>query len=161
VLIVKYNKLASLFKPKIDVGDFVMERRLFEQSIDVILEDIDFSNVSAAADHVDSCKAATEDAERSLQKQIDLLNSNLAVEIRHHEPRLKVTLDRHGNCKVGYRNYPNFIVLRADPKNECFKCGSTPFERRFIRYHGQALEAPEFLGEAIAKFFKQQYRSMR
>ena len=137
-----------------------MDRRPFEEEIDVILEDISFDSATAAADQVEAAKMAADDAAKELRKEIELLNMKLATEIRVGDPRLKVTLGR-GNCTVRYRDYNNCLNFSADPKSQCFKCGMSPFERRFCRYHGHTLDNPEVLPGAIISFFKQQYGSMR
>lgn len=134
---------------------------MFEQSIDVILEDISFESASEALEDVNTKKIEANDAEKKLQQEIDALNGQLAIKIRRAEPRLKIILDRHGNCVVRYKRFRNCLVLTADPKTNGFKCGDSPFEKRFRRYHGHTLAKPEVLGDAIATFFRQNYRSLK
>jgi hypothetical protein len=103
-----------------------------------------------------------EEAEAGLRQQVESLNSRLALEIRRHNPALAVTMGRDGNCIIQYRSRGNRLNLRADPDGQVFECGVTPFERRFRRYHGHTLGlGVEVLGEAVAQYFRQNYRSIR
>jgi len=145
-----------------------MNRSLFEQTVDVLLEDIPsdgsppFSPAISALRRVNDAKEALGEAERGLQQQVEALNNRLALEIRRNNPALDVTMGRGGGCRIRYRNFGNCLNLCADPAQECFSCGSSPFERRFCRYHGHALSCgAEVLGKAVSDFFRQSYRSIR
>lgn len=138
-------------------------KRLFQQQVDVILEDIElFEPVSDAFRTVQDAKMATREAENTLAQEVDALHNCLALEIRRASPALNVTMGRDGHCRVCYKNYNNILSLCADPENECFTVGDSPFERRFRRYHGHCLNCePRVLGKAVGDFFRQNYRSLR
>jgi len=140
-----------------------MNRSLFSQSVDVILEDATFFKpATEALQQLQNAKDIVTSAESGLREHVDALNNRLALEIRRHNPALGVTLGRDGNCVVRYKGFGNCIKLTADPQEQRFKCGKTAFERRFRRYHGHTLDLDVgMLGEAVAKFFKQNYRSLK
>ena len=131
--------------------------------IDVILENSElFLSASEAATKLADAKRVVEAAEGDLRQQVEALNNRLALEIRRHNPALIVTIGRDGNCNVKYRNSGNTLSLRADPEAHKFVCGTNQFERRFCRYYGHTLAlGAGVLGEAVARFFKQNYRSIK
>jgi hypothetical protein len=140
-----------------------MARLLFSKAIDVILEDTEFFvPASEALRKLADAQKVVKEAEQDLQEQIETLHNRLALEIRRENPALNVIMGRDGACTVRYRQFGNALRFNADPETQNFSCGATAFERRFRRYHGHTLDlGVSALGEAVAKFFKQNYRSIR
>ena len=140
-----------------------MTRKLFSKTVDVILEDTEFFvPATEALQKLSDAQEVVKEAEQDLQEQIEAIHNRLALEIRRENPALNVIMGRDGSCTVKYRQFGNSLRFNADPETQQFSCGNTAFERRFRRYHGHTLElGVSALGEAIAKFFKQNYRSIR
>lgn len=140
-----------------------MAERMFSQVLDVLLEDAElFGPAVEALQQLDNAKGAVREAELALRQQIDVLNNQLALQIRRNNPNLVVALTRDNTCTVRYRNYNNSLNLKADPKQRIFGVGDTPFERTFTRYHGHTLAlGVDILAKAVADFFKQNYRSIK
>jgi len=136
---------------------------VIEHSIDIILENSElFLSASEASQKLADARKVVEGAENDLRQEVETLNNRLALEIRHNNPALTVMIGRDGKCVVRYRNSGNILSFTADPETRRFMCGDNPFERRFRRYHGHMLDrGPEMLGEAISRFFKQHYRSIK
>jgi len=140
-----------------------MSQRLFGKTVDVILEDAEsFMPASEALEQLSAAEQAVGEAAVKLRQEIDALNSQLALQIRRNSPSLGVSMGRDGHCVVGYGRGNKHLRMCADPSSGCFTCGDSPFERRFKRYHGHALDTDaNVLGRAISDFFKQNYRSIR
>ena len=145
-----------------------MNRSLFDKTLEVLLEGVSpdggspFTPAADALSGVQTAKDALGEAERTLQQQVETLNSRLALEIRRNNPSLNVTMGRGGGCCVRYKNFGNCLHLNADPEQQCFGCDDSPFERRFRRYHGHTLNlGEEVLGRAVSDFFRQSYKSIK
>lgn len=138
-------------------------RRPIENSLNTILESSSlFEPASEALGELHNADEALNKAKKKLDEEVDTINSQLALEIRRANPALNVSLTREGKCVVKYRHYNNYLTIKADPQNRRFVTGESVFDRKFRRYHGHLLEsAPDTLGQAVAMFFKQNYKSIR
>ena len=140
-----------------------MHDRNFEKQLDVILENTDvFGPASEALGKLSSANDSTREAAAGLQREVDRLNHQLALQIRQHSPSLNVVLGRDGRCTVKYKDYRNSLRLWPNVEHKRFECGDTPFEKAFKRYHGHTLTLePEIIGKAVADYFKQRYASLK
>lgn len=134
-----------------------------KHKLNTILENSElFKPATQALDEFKDAKNAMTEAERKLSEEIETLNNRLALEIRRANPELNVVLTREGKCAIKYKNYNNVLTLKADPTNNQYITGESRFDKRFRRYHGHTLNStPEILGEAVSRFFTQNYRSLK
>jgi len=138
-----------------------MARNIFENVIDVILEDAEsFKPVRDAVGRLSASKQTVSNAEQELRRQVHELNARLASEIRRNNPSLSVAII-DGKCVVQLGDYRRKLTLRPDVERSIFICGNSKFDRGFIRRRGHTLglDLPQ-LGREIADFFKANYRSI-
>ena len=143
-----------------------MGRRVFGQAFDVLLEEADlFGPAYSTWQKFSEAQNTTKDIQSDLQRDIERIHQQLALEIRRNNPALTATMGRDAKkspvLTIGYRNYGNRLTFKADPQDRSFMVGDGAFERRFKRYYGHTLALGiETLGKSISDFFNQTYKSL-
>ncbi len=140
-----------------------MNDSLFSKSVDVILEENDsFSGIKDKAAELAAAEDRVNDLKQELQHETDRLNSDLALRIRRKEPQLTAKQTNGGALVIGYSRGKAVLTLKPITKEERFEVGSSAFDRRFKRYHGQVLDQGiDIISGAVVEFFKQNFRSLK
>lgn len=140
----------------------------FAQSLDLILqpEDQSLSAISRAVDIANQMHQAQiqfRDLKHQLRMLKSEINSQLAVKIRKAMPSLNISVDRNGNCQVGYKS--KYLIVNPDTSKGMWsvKSNDPRFCSRFQRRYKHDLfldENVDNLINRLCEYFTGYYKSL-
>lgn len=134
----------------------------FEQKLAVILEaESPFDIAMAELQKLDEIEKGMKSAKSALRNMVDVMNGQLAGEIKAQNPQLTVILDPRGNVLVKYGRSPRALTFRPDVKARAWLVSNQTFDRQFAKYFGDTLAGTySDIAQAVGKFFKSNYKAL-
>jgi len=138
---------------------------LFMENLDNALNDVQMphvhcDNIEQILSKINDLKKQVSDAEEEMNRAIDKMCADIAVEIRQLNPFLKVIL-KNKCLDVIYKT--KLLSCQVMPVERCWEFGSTEFGRVFLKRNSHCcrLDCPmSDLAAAIDTHFRNSFRSL-